>query len=133
MNQAALTAYLEQRGLADTDQVRRRARYTRCASCGAGVLVGLDADVAGIPRVCDTTDLDAPAELGALLSGQATFTVFELADGLRLGSRHPEAIRAATQGRPVVAEHSCGQPAPTSSVFRWHMPVPSATSDHPPF
>lgn len=134
MNHAALTAYLEQRGLADTDNVRVRARYTRCAGCAAPVLSGLDAAVAGLPRVCDITDLDRPAEFHALLTGRATFTVLELPDGLRLAHRHQWAIAAPRQHRPVVAEHTCGQPQPTSTAFRWAIPASAAgLATLPPF
>lgn len=135
MNHAALTAYLEQRGLADTDGVRIRARYTRCPHCAAGVLAGLDAAVAGLPRVCDTTDLDQAAEFHALLTGRSTFAVLELPDGLRLARRSPEAIRGARQERPVVAEHRCGKPSPNSSAFRWRIPASSTAtpSTRPPF
>jgi hypothetical protein len=133
MGHAALTAYLEQKGLADTDNVRVRARYTRCPTCAAPVLTGLDAAVAGLPRICDVVDLDQVAEFAALLAGRATFTVLELPDGLRLACRHQWAIAGPRQTRPVVAEHACGQPAPASTVFRWSIPASSAPTDAPPF
>lgn len=133
MNWPALEAYLESRGLADTDQVRIRARYTRCRGCGAPVLTGLDADVAGLPRVCDTTDLDPLAEFTALATGRSTFAVLELGGGLRLSRRPPLAIRATRQQRPVVCEHRCGEPAPPSTAFRWAIPPAVRTATTPPF
>lgn len=133
MNHHALTAYLEQRGLADTDHVRTRARYTRCRGCAAPVLTGLDAAVAGLPRVCDTVDLDPAAEFAALACGRSTFAVLELPGGLRLARRGPESIRGARQTRPVICEHRCGQPAPASIAFRWAIPAAATTSNHPPY
>lgn len=132
MNWPALQAHLEQIGRADTDGVRRAARYTRCA-CGRPVLVGLDSDVAGLPVTADVADLDRPAELAALLDERTTFTVLELPGRLVLAPRHVEVIRAPRQLRPVVAAHRCHTPDPSSTAFRWRIPPALSTDVAPPF
>jgi hypothetical protein len=134
MDWRTLQAYLEQTGRADVDGVRRKARYTRCGDCGAEVLVGLDADVAGCVRMTDVVDLDRTAELVALLTGRRTLRVLELPDGLRFAHRQPEVIRSAKQDRPVVADHRCGAPPIPSTAFRWRIPTRAAAAgDVPPF
>lgn len=131
-----LSAYLESRGLADTDGVHRRAAFRRCAVCGAMTLRGLDSDVAGLPVVCDVTDLDTLAEAAViLLTGERTYTAYELPGGIQLNPRHAENLRAAEQPRPVLRRHSCGAEAPPSTANRWKAPAhnPSLHTNRPPF
>lgn len=128
-----LAAHLEQRGLADTDGVRRTARYSRCPRCHTGVLIGLDADVAGLPRTVDITDLDRIAELLVLASGRTTLRVLQIADRIQLADRPPLVIAAEQQDRPVVAVHVCGAVTPPSTASRWRMPLSATTDQECPF
>ena len=130
-----LTRYLETRGLADTDGIARKARFRRCAWCGVVTLQGLDADVAGLPTVCDVTDLDPLAEAAVVLAGERTYEIAELPDGLRIIPRHVTHLRAAQQPRPVVARHICERPMPTSTANRWKAAThdPSLHRTAPPF
>lgn len=131
-----LTAYLEMRGLADTDGFRRKAIFRRCPWCKAVTLQGLDADVAGLPVVCDVQDLDLMAEAAVILTtGTRTYTVFELPDGIRLHPRHVVELRAPQQTRPVVRRHDCEAAPLLSAVNRWKAPAhnPTLHTDAPPF
>lgn len=132
MDWARLQAHLEVIGRADTDGVRRRARYARCG-CGRPVLTGLDADVAGLPVACDVVDLDRAAEAVWLVVGRPTYTVYEFATGLQLGHRNVHHIAAAAQGRPVVGAHDCAREPPPSTAWRWDTPAPAPIHAAPPF
>lgn len=133
MDWAALEAHLETLGRADTDGVRRRARYTR-HRCGAPVLTGLDADVAGLPVACDVVDLDPASEAAWLvLAGLRTYTVHEYATGLQLNPRDPLRIGGVRQDRPVVGMHECGRAPPPSTAWRWRPPTPLPPDTLPPF
>lgn len=132
MNWERLQAHLEMLGKADTDGVKIRCRYRSC-TCGAKVLDGLDAEVAGLPRRCDIVDLDPLAEALTLFAGLSTFAVLELPDGIRIARRTQYAIRSATQSRPVIGAHQCGRAPPPSTAWRWRLPPSYAEHDDPPY
>lgn len=134
MNPAALAAHLERIGRADTDGIRRAARYTHCPHCRRPVLVGLDDDPCGLPRTADTVDLDRVAEVLVLAAGGETLRVFELPGRVELAPRDQWSLRAVEQRRPVVAVHDCARPSPPSTAFRWRIPpAGTTTGDTPPF
>lgn len=118
-----LAAYLEMRGLADTDGISRKARFRRCPWCYAITLQGLTADVAGVPVVCENIDLDLLAEAAVVLTGGRTYTVYELPGAIHINPRFAENMRAAAQNRPVVRAHTCGEPPPPSTANRWKAPI----------
>lgn len=100
---------------------RRRAIPSTCA-CGAAVLHGVDANVAGFTATADSRPLTRTGELLAVIQGRA---VYDLDSRPSLHRRRAWHIRGnpPTPYRPVVAEHRCGQPLPDA----WIAPTAPAT------
>lgn len=131
-----LTAYLRTRGLADDDGISRKARFRACPWCKKITLQGLDGDVAGLPVIADTQDLDRLAEAAEILTtGGLTYTVVETAERITLHPRFAVELRTEAQTRPVVRRHRCDNPPLRSSANRWRAPThdPSLHTDAPPF
>jgi len=117
-----LLADLMARGVIHADGATRVARLQRCDGCGRPVLRGLDADVAALLVVCDTTEIDTRGELVALALGLRTYTITRSISGSgksgwNLNPRYPEAIRRG-QRHALVAAHRCGIAIPPAAVSR---------------
>jgi hypothetical protein len=93
-------------GKLDTDGVRRKARLRSCRRCGGRVVVGLDAEPAGLPVRADPTDLSPVAEVLALLQHRATYDLTgRTPNGPWLDYRAAEHI--AHHAYPVLPYHRC--------------------------
>lgn len=133
-----LQTNLELAGRLDTDGIRRRARMAYCSDCGQPIMIGLDADRAGLPAYCDPAPISTLGEAAALLLGRATYALRWIGfDGYRISMRTPWDIRAHPAGTQpdieVLAEHRCGTRLPeTGSPI--HAPPRSAPlPETPPF
>jgi hypothetical protein len=135
---AWLRRVLVETGRLDTDGVRRKARLRSCRRCGGQVVVGLDAEPAGLPVRADTTDLSPLAEVLALLQRRATYDLTGRApNGPWLDYRAAEHI--AHREYPVLPDHRCRDGAVPlridSAVLAAFHPsaVSVETREEPPF
>jgi hypothetical protein len=101
--------------------VTRHATAQDCVTCGAAVLVGVDADTAGVPVTVDRQPVDRVGEVLAIISGRRTYELCRTGSGQRsrrvLEPRPPSRIRDdALRLHTVHAEHRCGQPLPVAPV-----------------
>lgn len=110
-----LQEHLEIRGLWDSDGTTRVARARRCRTCREYTLVGLDSDHCALPVAVDADPLSPAGEVAALLAGQTTYSLRDLAGRLELDRRTHFEIRgdAARESvrHDVLARHVCGQPS----------------------
>src|SRR5262245_8937193 len=110
MIQSWLQRLLEATGRVNTDGVSRRARATFCRSCGAGILLGLDAPMAGVAVAVDPTPISALGEALALLDSRTTYSL-HWSDHYELHRRDQYSIAAkpaGTNAYDILAEHKCG-------------------------
>lgn len=107
---------------------REAADAIPCRGCGALVLTGLDAEVAGIPVVVDVDPVDPIGEFQALMAGRETFVYAKR--GRKQVIRGPRSAGqiglnpASTCS--VLVSHACG-----GQVFG--RPVPPRPPDPPSF
>jgi hypothetical protein len=85
----------------------RAARLRTCPKCRRPVLVGLDAERAGMRVVADPTPITALGEAIALLSKRPTFDLIG-AGKKELNYRDSFAI-SGDRRYPVIAQHRCGE------------------------
>jgi hypothetical protein len=116
---------------ATVGDIWRSARLRQCPRCGAPVLAGLDAPVAGLPVRADPTPLTALGEAAALLAGRPTFDLTDIGGRKEITHRDVEQI-SGTRKYVVLAAHRCGQPLhqfaeKTTAKKRYVIP------DEPPF
>jgi hypothetical protein len=120
------------------DGVTRGARLTRCDTCRAHVLRGLDADRCALATTCTPIALDHLGEYLALTKGLRTYTLARRANtsGNARWEIDPRAqwqIANPHRRYPVIPEHCCGIHLPASSNSPFQRLAPAPTHDHPPF
>lgn len=101
-----LRRQLEAAGRWDADGYARTVRSRVCPSCGTRVLAGLDGERCALPVVVDPVELDAVAEVRALLAGRDTYTLTR--EGAHPVLNHRDQFRLSGRRRgPVYAAHAC--------------------------
>lgn len=106
---------------------QRKAKVTGCA-CGAPVVVGLDADQCAFNVAADVLPVTWPGELAAVLQGRGTFSV-----ALVELTRREAHDRTKPAAAPVLVEHRCGEPLPSTWLADTPAPVVEEPSDDAPF
>jgi hypothetical protein len=127
-----LRRHLEQTGRLDTDGCSRTIRAGHCPDCHTPTVRGLDSDICGMPVRCDTDVLDPVGELLAVAAGRITYDVTGPARRPQLDPRRPAHITGPRR-YPVLAEHRCGHPLPTSNQPDPTPPASRWTSDEVPY
>ncbi|MDQ1738087.1 MAG: hypothetical protein QOH56_4338 [Pseudonocardiales bacterium] len=106
-----LKSILEAKGQWNADGVSRKARGRICRRCQRPVMVGLDADLGGMPTACDLTPLTPMGEVAALFNGQPTFSLEWLFDHYEIDFRDSHRILGSPAGSSpkadVLALHRC--------------------------
>ena len=110
---------------------RDRAAWSRCDTCRAWLLCGLDDEVAALAVSCDPTPLDRRTEAVAWTTGRSCYDL-HLIPAPRLRARTAGQIEhrpADPNTHLVLPAHTCGQPlAPPITLHRRqetsHAPCP---------
>lgn len=97
--------------------VSRRAKLRTCPSCGALIIVGLDADRCAGEARCDLRILTPAGEATALLTGRSTYRLRSIGR-LELDRRSRWHIAGESASDvDVVADHVCGAaPLPAKPI-----------------
>lgn len=114
-----LLAHLIRAGYLTETGLGRRARLTRCTTCRAPVMSGLDGDVCALEAWCDPRPLTPAGEAAACVDGRRTWSLTKARAGrFELDPRDAREIRRHPAGterrRDVLAEHRCHAELPTT-------------------
>ncbi len=114
-----------------TTPISRKAHLTK-HTCGAHVIVGLDADTAALVARCEPYPLSPIGEVEAMRDGRDTYRVMwgalDRRDRWNIPGQPP------APGRPVLAAHRCGDPLPAAWLAPPSpRPRPSTADEGMPF
>lgn len=129
-----LQEHLRAIGADNPDGITRAARLSRCPLCTAEVLRGLDGDLAAMPAVTDTAEIDEFGEYLALIAGRTTYNLARHGGRWELNGRGFSQLRRERKAA-VVPAHRCGAKIPPTNNpwFKEEKEMQPVDSIVPPF